>query len=187
MVAVDISQVYSRTSRARRSPKAVSEIPDQLEVLLAADTGAACDNYPGRLEVDLLFLMVLANYFEGKIDLRYLRFYLYHLGFAAGVGLGHRHHTFANRRHLRPAVIVDDRRDDIAAKCRTYLEQQVLICCGGLLDLVVADLEVGAVRRQPGLDGAGHPRSKVPAARCGPVEHDLRMILVNKLVNDLRV
>ena len=59
MVVVDEAQVH-RGSRGRRGgAEAIGQVPDELEIVLAADARAPGDNNTRRLEVHLLRALVL--------------------------------------------------------------------------------------------------------------------------------
>ncbi len=92
----------------------------------------------------------------------------------------HRHHALADRGHLRPPVVVDDRGDDVPAEGRPDLQQQLLVkrVRLGLGD--VADLQIGAIGRHPGPHRRGHPRGQVPTQRRRPVHHNLRPVLLDQ-------
>ena len=73
------------------------------------------------------------------------------------VRLAHAHHALADGGHLRPAVVVDDRGDDVAAERRADLEQQVLVhapCASASVWSPICRSVQSAVR--PALQGAGH-------------------------------
>ena len=99
---------------------------------------------------------------------------------AGQVGLAQRHHALADGGHLRPAVVVDDRGDDVAAEGGADLQQQVLVRPLGLRVGDVADVQVGAIGRHARLDRRGHARGQVAAHRRRPVEHDLRAVLLDE-------
>ena len=91
-----------------------------------------------------------------------------------------RHHALADGGHLRPAVVVDDRGDDVAAEGRADLQQQVRVDLLGRGVGDVADVQVGAVGGHAGLDRRGDARGQVAAQGRGPVQHDLRPVLLDQ-------
>ena len=73
---------------------------------------------------------------------------------------------------------VDDRGNEVSAEGRSDLEEQVLIGLVFLLDVVVADLEIGAVRRQAAAEGAGDSRGEVASVGRSADEEDLGLALL---------
>lgn len=61
VVAVNKAQVNSRTGRAGRCTQAMRQVPDEFEIVFAADAGAAGDDDARGLEVDFALLAVSAS------------------------------------------------------------------------------------------------------------------------------
>ena len=87
----------------------------------------------------------------------------------------HAHDALADRGHLRPRVRIDDRGDQVAAEGRPDLEEQVRVGPVLALDVVVADLQVGAVGGQAAAQGAGDARREVAAVGRAADQEDLRL------------
>ena len=92
--------------------------------------------------------------------------------------LGHVHDALAHGGHLRQHVRAHDGGDDVAAQGRADLQQLLLVEAAG--GFVGADLEVGAIGGQPGLERRGDARGQVAAQGRGAVEHDLRLPLADQ-------
>ena len=165
----------------------MSQIPYLLKIILTANTCATGNNDPRCLEVDFLLLDMLFEYLDRKFHRRDLNLFLDYLCLFIAVSLGHWHYTLTNRRHLRPSVIVDDRSDDITAKSGPDLEKQVVIHGAGLFDLMSADLQIGTISRQTSLCRTCDPRCKITTACGSTVKHDLWLVLVDQIVNNLRI
>jgi hypothetical protein len=157
--------IKPRSTAARVAPGApprqLARSQTSRKLSLLPTPGAAGDDHARGLQVDFLLLHMLGEDLDRQVRLRKADRLLDHLGLARAVRHRHRHHAFAHRRHLRPAVIVDNGRDDVAAERRTNLQQQVVVHFAGLFDLVAADLQVRAVGGQPRLDRTGHARRQV--------------------------
>ena len=96
------------------------------------------------------------------------------------VALSQEHHALTDGGHLRPAIVVDDCRDDVAPERRSNLKQQIAVLGARPLVFVVANIQISAVGRQTGSHLGGHARCQVPTERSCPVEHDLRFVFVDQ-------
>jgi len=90
------------------------------------------------------------------------------------------HHPFAHGSHLRTAVGIDNGGDDVSAKGRTNLIQQILVHGVGLLLLMVTDFQAGTVGGQTAVQGAGNPGSQVAANHRCPHQGYLRFLLLKE-------
>ena len=67
------------------------------------------------------------------------------------------------------------------------MEEQILVGLVFLLDVVVADLQIGAIRREAAAQGAGDSRGEVATVRRAADQEDLRLALSGFLDRDAGV
>ena len=126
MFLADVAAIDGRAAGADGAADGPGQIVNQLEVVLAADAAAAGHDHPRALEVHLPRLDVPLDQLQGQIAGVDLDLFLDD----PPVAIGRRpsgHHALADRGHLRPLVVVDDRGDDVAAEGRANLQEQVLV------------------------------------------------------------
>jgi hypothetical protein len=187
VVTVDEAKVHGGPCGSGSGSEAVGEVPDEPEVFLASYARTASYDYSGGLEVNLSSLHVLFQYLDGQVIGQDADGLGDDLWLSAGVRFGHGHYAFTDGSHLRPAVEVDDCGDDVAAEGGANLEKQILIDLVGLADLVVADLQVGAVGGKAGFCGACDSWGQVAPAGCGAIKYNLGLVFMDQIVNDLSV
>ncbi len=127
VLLADQPAVDCRTAGANGAANCTGQLVDQLEVFLGTDTSAAGHDNSGTLEVDRSRLDVSLDQLDGQISFVDLDRFLDHFSFERVVGIFKRHDAFANGGHLRPAVEVHDRGDDVSAEGRTNLQQKLLV------------------------------------------------------------
>ncbi len=136
------------------------------------------DVVPAQLHVDVLEHGLLA------------------LGLVKGLGL---HHAGAHRGHLGPVVRAHDGGHQVPAEGRTGHLQVLGVLKGGVvhvdgggglqerLVLLHIHVQVGAVRRQAGVQPRRHTGAQVPADVGGPDEEHLRLLVLHQVAQHLGV
>ena len=97
--------------------------------------------------------------------------------------LVHAHHAFAHGGHLRPAVVVDDRGDDVAAEGRADLQQQVLVDFLGLGGRCSRRSAGRCSRRSARTSGRSATRGARSRPSASRRNHDLRLVLADQLAD----
>ena len=184
--------IDNRTGAGNLSAENLCELVENLEVLCAAHTAAAGDQDLRVHDVDRIAdllhdledVHIAVVRLEARVELDKLKRSAVFLGSLL-------HNTGANRSHLRTVVRASDRRDRVAAECRTGHEKLVVLlgvflaCRNG--EREVADLELRAVCRKAGLNTRRGARAEI-AADCGSTnQNDLRLELIDDLGECVRV
>lgn len=117
----------------------------------------------------------------------FLRIDFFNDAFTRRFGLFFLHHAFADGGHLRTMIRIDDRRDDVAAECRTDLVKQVFILFAAFHVGVRADFEARAVGRQAAVQRRRYARAEVASDRRGAEQRDLRLLFLENPADDRRM
>ena len=193
------SSVNGCTRCANFAAEEVCEFVENLEILLAAHAVAASNDYRCGFEVDFGFFDFTADDFHHEVNVGERLLEVKRLDFALVVGVVNLflHHAFAYCCHLRTCVEIYDSGDDVAAKCRTNLQQEVLVRglggnkfagfgrLGNFFLQVIADLEARAVGCKTAFQCRSHAGSQIPAHRRRAKEDDLRLLLTDDVANNL--
>lgn len=91
------------------------------------------------------------------------------------------HHALAHGCHLRAALGVDDGSHDVAAECRAYLQQQVLVLLACLGVSVVTDLKGGTVGGEAAVETRADTGTKVTTYAGGAHEASLWLDLAEQV------
>ena len=174
--AVDHARVDRGARGADLAAEQVGQVAQEGELLGAADAGAAGDDDRGVLELDGGLAHLAAEDLQGEVAGLERRASIFsttplRLASAAGLRMTPSRTVAICGRVLR----VDDRGDQVAAEGRPDLVEQVLVGLVFLLDVVVADLQVGAVGGEAAAQGAGDPRREVAAVGRAADQEDLRL------------
>ena len=123
--------------------KFFSEVEQQVEVLFRAYTVSAGYDNRRTFQVVLCLFYVAFDYFHYIVRISYVLFHIVtdHFSLISRREDFFLHHTFANGCHLRAVFRVHNRSNDVTAKCRTDLIQQVLVSLTFFLVFVVTDFK----------------------------------------------
>ena len=161
----------------------------QREVLLATHAITSGDDHRRSLDVDLALFHFAFDDAYDEIGVRsvFLVIHLFDDSFARGLGDLFFHHALAYGSHLRTAVRVDDRCDDVAAESRTNLVEQVFIDFAALVIGVRADFEARTVGRQAAVQCRRNTGTQIAAHRRSAEQCDLRLFFFENAADDCGV
>ncbi len=165
--ARNIARVNGCARGAYFAAHQIGQLADQIELILTVYPRAACHDHRRVFQPDSRFAHFAAQHLQGEILRLENRCDVFDTALARGIAFATAHHTFAHGRHLRARLRVDDGGNNVAAKRRPDLVEQVFINCIFLLENIFADLQIGAVGGQAHFEGAGNARSQIAAdGRC---------------------
>lgn len=161
----------------------------QREVLLATHAITSGNDHRRSLDVDLALFHFAFDDAYDEIGVRsvFLVIHLFDDSFARGLGDLFFHHALAYGSHLRTAVRVDDRCDDVAAESRTNLVEQVFIDFAALVIGVRADFEARTVGRQAAVQCRRNTGTQIAAHRRSAEQCDLRLFFFENAADDCGV
>ena len=137
----------------------------------------------------LCLLHMTVDHLHDEISLRYILRYLMtdHLTLIVRIKHLLLHHALTHGRHLRTMLRVHDRSHDVTTKRRTNLIEQVLVALARLLVLMATNLQRRTVSRQTTGQRRRDTRSQVTANHRSTHQTDLRLLLLKKVDQDVRM
>ena len=188
-VVVNPSGVHGGAACSHLAVQLLGQLEQLVEALLAAHAIASGHNDGCAFQVVLGGLHVAVDHLHHISLCRHILANLgvNHLALGLAVILGLLHHSAAHGGHLRTVVGVDDGGHDVAAKRRAYLVEQVVIVLAGLLVVVVANLQLGAVGGESARERRRHAGTEVAAYHGCAHEAYLRLLLLEKVYENVGV
>src|SRR5947208_5708760 len=162
-----------------RPPKAVREVLEQLEVLRVSEAVAAAHDDVRLLRSQAAFLGELIELEELCIEVLRRQLHPFVDDLAAAVRIVRRRHEHVppDRGHLRPVLLAQDVGQALPSEARSdHVEVAFRV-----------DVELHAVRGEPGLQDRMEPPSEVPSVLRSSEEDDLRLLPPDQLGHHLRV
>ena len=161
----------------------MSQLVEHLETFSRAHSVTASHDDGSTLQVVLGSLYMAVEHLRDVFRLRHELGYILDDDFSLVVGVEHLglHHTRADRRHLGTILWIDNRGNNVSAKRRADLIEQILVSLAVLLVLVIADFQGSAVGGQTAVQGRADARTQIAAHHIGTHQTDLWLLLLEEI------